>query len=274
MVSLHPRGSDPVLVLARGGGATTLDAAWRRARALVERGTPMPLRPGATNLWIPRLSIPASPMHGVGNVREAPPSAAAVPYAPRLRLDGRGMRAATRENLIASWQPPTSFAFDEPFLLAVLAPDGAATLLAWVGDDAWLDPWPPLEPLSDAWRQRLAGAWVLDVDATARARTRAMLAIAGAFPDAEAPEARAAYVRDLEAGTATERPRLVASAHGAIVTGDALALTTPRGREVRRLALRDGALVAHIRPDGTDAWPVRLEDDLLHVGSQFVFRRP
>lgn len=274
VVSLHPRGSDPVLVLARGGGATTLDTAWRRARAFVERGTPMPLGPGTTNLWIPRLTIPASPARGVGNMRAAPPGAAAVPCAPRLILDGRGVRAATREDLVASWHAPTSLAFDEPFLLAVLAPDGAPTLLAWVGDDAWLDPWPPLEPLSDAWRQRLAGAWVLDVDATARARARAMLTIAGSVPDAEASEARAAYVRDLEAGTATERLRLVASAHGAIVTGDALVLTTPRGREVRRLALRDGALVAHARPDGTDAWPVRLEGDLLSVGSQLVFRRP
>lgn len=274
VVSLHPRGGDPVVVLARGGGATTLDAAWRRARAFVERGTPMPLRPGEANLWIPRLTLPASPVRGVGHVRAAPSDPATATCAPRWRLDGRGLRAATREDLVASWHAPTSLAFDEPFLVAVLAPDGVPALLAWVGDDAWLEPWPPLEPLSDAWRQRLAGPWVLDVDATARARARAMLAIGGAFPDAETPEARAAYLRDLEAWTSTEGPRLVASAHGALVTDDALALTTPRGREVRRLALRDGALVAHIRPDGTDAWPVRLEGDLLTVGSHLVFRRP
>jgi hypothetical protein len=147
-------------------------------------------------------------------------------------------------------------------------------LLAWVADDAWLDPWPPLEPLSDAWRQRLAGAWVLDVDATARARARTMLTISGSFPDAATPEARAAYVRNLEAWTATERPGLVANAHGADVAGDVLTLTTPRGRDVRRLALRDGAVVAPTRPDGTDAWPVRLEGGLLSVGSRLVFRRP
>lgn len=274
VVSLHPRGNDPVVVLARGGGATTLDAAWRRAWAFVERGTSMPLRPGATHLWIPRLTIPASPVRGVGDVQAAPPDPATATGAPRLRLDGRGVRAATRDNLVASWSPPMSFAFDEPFLVAVLGPDGAPTLLAWVADDAWLDPWPPLEPLSDAWRQRLAGAWVLDVDATARARARTMLTISGSFPDAATPEARAAYVRNLEAWTATERPGLVANAHGADVAGDVLTLTTPRGRDVRRLALRDGAVVAPTRPDGTDAWPVRLEGGLLSVGSRLVFRRP
>ncbi|MFO0934230.1 MAG: hypothetical protein U1E39_16205 [Planctomycetota bacterium] len=274
VVSLRPRPDDPLVVLARGGGATTLEAAWRRARAFVEHGAPMPLRPGTTHLWIPRLTIPASPVRGVGDVPAAPPDPATATGAPRFRLDGRGVRAATLDNLASSWLPPMSFAFDEPFLVAVLGPDGAPTLLAWVGNDAWLDPWPPLEPLSDAWRQRLAGRWVFEVDATARARARAMLRIAGSFPDAATPEARAAYVRDLEAWTATERPRLVGSAHGADVVGDVLTLTTPRGRDVRRLAVRDGAVVAPTRPDGTDAWPVRLDGGLLFVGSQLAFRRP
>lgn len=274
VVSLRPRPDDPLVVLARGGRATTLDAAWRRARAFVERGTAMPLRFGTTHLWIPRLTIPATPVRDVGNVPAAPPDPATTMCAPRLRLDGRGERAATRENLVASWRPPMSLAFDESFLVAVLGPDGATTLLAWVADDAWLDPWPPLESLSDAWRQRLAGVWVLDVDATARTRARGILGIAGSFPDAATPDARAAYVRDLEAWTATERSRLVANAHGADVVGDVLTLTTPRGREVRRLALRDGAVVASTRPDGTDAWPVRLDGGLLSVGSQLVFRRP
>ncbi|MBL9087589.1 MAG: hypothetical protein JNM10_10635 [Planctomycetia bacterium] len=274
VVSLRPRAGDPVVVLARGGRATTLEAAWRRARAFVEHGTPMPLRPGTTHLWIPRLTIPASPVRPAADVPAAPPSPSAAAHAPRLRLDGRGVRAATRENLVASWRPPMAFAFDEPFLVAVLGPDGAPTLLAWVGDDAWLDPWPPLEPLSDAWRQRLAGRWVLDVDATARARARVILTIAGSFPDAATPEARAAYARDLQTFTDTERQRLAADAHGAIVTGDELALTTPRGHEVRRLALRDGAVVASTRPDGADVWPVRLDGGLLSVGLQLVFRRP
>lgn len=277
VVSLRPQGTDERVVLARGGRAATLAARWRRVRAYVEHGTAIALRPGDATLWIPQLELTVGvPRTTDGTDAPERAGTSATTTQVRFRVDGRGDRAATTDNLVADpWCRSPSLSFDEPFLLAVVrAATADPSLLAWVGNDAWLEPWPAFEPLPDPWRRRLAGAWVLDVDGTAARRARLMVSISGQVADAETAEERAAYARALASWAAKARDELVASAYALTISDDVLTTTTPTLRTTHRLGVVDGALAMRSLADAADVAPVRLDGDRVYVGSLLVFRRP
>ncbi len=115
-------------------------------------------------------------------------------------------------------------AFDQPFLVALLRRGATRPyLLAWVGNDAWLEPVAKAEPLSTGELAAMRGPWVLDAQASARMEAIASLRLngPGPFPDPQ-HEGR---TMTLDEAVARETPRILARGADRRVTAD----VTPAG---------------------------------------------
>jgi hypothetical protein len=175
-----------------------------------------------------------------------------------------------------------SLRFDRPFLLAFVRREADRPwLLAWVGNDGWMEPAVLVPPPPDTMKD-LVGRWSLDRDATLAELVEAFLEIEEQpYRDPDEPskvvtadDVRARLRKDVadtdfgawslevraDATATMVAPRDAQSSYAVRVGADGLVLVdVPGERRAEEL-------------DGGESVPARLRDGRLHVGTM-VFRR-
>ncbi|MBL9087590.1 MAG: hypothetical protein JNM10_10640 [Planctomycetia bacterium] len=186
VVELRPAGLADRIFLANLPPGATLEDTWNGAWSRV--GAREGITPEhAEDLVIPRIRL---------DVRRGFPGIAGAHLHGRpdhvlrvvqqevtFSLTKRGAAVESAAVLLETEGLGMRMRFDRPFLLALLRRGATRPyLLAWVGNDAWLEPAAKAERLGAEDLAALGGRWVLDDEATVRAGVAAELRLNGPGP--------------------------------------------------------------------------------------------
>lgn len=189
VVELLPARRDDRILLSNLPAGATLEATWNAAWACVGGREGLTLE-HAEDLVIPRIRLDVRrgfPGIVGAHLRGRPDHWLRVAQQEvTFSLTERGAAVESAAVLVVTGGFGMRMAFDRPFLLALLRRGATRPyLLAWVGNDEWLEPVAKAEPLSPGELAAMNGRWVLDREASARMEAIASLRLngPGPFPD-------------------------------------------------------------------------------------------
>jgi hypothetical protein len=286
VVELIPADAGERIFLSSLPRGATLEATWAAAWRRVATGRRVEMD-SPEDLRVPRLRVRVrdrvDPRLVGGGLAHLPGSRLReVRQSLDVSLTERGASARAEARVVHSLGLGMSLRFDRPFLLAFVRREADRPwLLAWVGNDGWMEPAVLVPPPPDTMKD-LVGRWSLDRDATLAELVEAFLEIEEQpYRDPDEPskvvtadDVRARLRKDVadtdfgawslevraDATATMVAPRDAQSSYAVRVGADGLVLVdVPGERRAEEL-------------DGGESVPARLRDGRLHVGTM-VFRR-
>ncbi|MFO0934229.1 MAG: hypothetical protein U1E39_16200 [Planctomycetota bacterium] len=189
VVELLPERTEDRILLSNLPPGGTLEETWNAAWACVGGREGLTLE-HAEDLVIPRIRLDVRrgfPGIAGAHLRGRPDHVLRVAQQEvTFSLTERGAAVESAAVIVDTVGLAMRMEFDQPFLLALLRRGATRPyLLAWVGNDAWLEPVAKAEPLPAADLAAMNGRWVLDREASARMEAIASLRLngPGPFPD-------------------------------------------------------------------------------------------